>query len=152
MEGIFYNGCENNINDIDTFYKIAMFSKWFEKKTKRYEHQRDGKFCDIEIKIKHKAFSRVFNECYKKYMRHYETRNDCFCDCVLLVWEGINLFEIKDGSNWKNIFEGKDKKNFGKLMTYVNRHLRFEMERQLYPKISTSKTVKTKEGKKQFLV
>lgn len=133
-------------------WKEMIFNSWFEKRTIKFKEQRNGKFCDSQIIFKHKAFSKTFSNCYKRFQKHYTERNDCICDCIMLTWEGINAFEINGESTWEQIATGNDPKNYGKLVTYCKGYVTHELERKLYPKICTSTKIDTPEGKKFFLV
>ena len=107
----------------DDYYRELIFSEWFIKETKHYQMMRDGKFCDVEIDMNYPPFIKAFNKIYRKSMKDYDTRQDCYNDCMALVWEGMLKFEIRDGSNWKAIAEKKDTSNYKRLVYYLNTHV-----------------------------
>ena len=111
----------------DMYYKKLLFNSWFSKVTKFYSEMRNGKTCDTIIVIKHAPFIHVFNTAYRKNIAHYDTPTDCYADCMLLMWEGLCNFKISDDSTWKDIAEGRDKENMGKLIRYLKTYVRKEM-------------------------
>lgn len=111
----------------DDYYKRKLFNSWFSKVTKFYKEMRNGKTCDIVIIIKHAPFIQVFNGAYRRNIAHYDTPTDCYSDCMLLMWEGLLKFDIKDDSTWQSIADGTDKENLGKLIRYLKTYVRKEM-------------------------
>lgn len=134
----------------DDEYREMLFNEWFTKSTKVYDNMRDGKCCDIDINIIYPPFISVFNKAYRTNMRHYDTRADCYSDCMALAWEAMIKFRINNGSTWEAIATKKDTITLRKLISFIKTYVSKEIKRMKEGYAETSKWVRRGRDKKML--
>ena len=134
----------------DDYYRKMLMNTWFEKQVKKYQFAKNGKFCDCVLLIKYYPFFVTFSTAYKKNIAHYDTPTDCYSDCMMLMWEGICKFELMEGATWKDLAEGKDKKNYGRLVRYLDKYVAKEMNWLNSDYVETTKLTIDDEGERHI--
>ena len=132
----------------DDYYREVIFNEWFSKDEKEYKTMCDGKFFDINIKIKYAPFINTFTKIFRANVMNYDTRQDCYADCMTLVWEGLLKFKIRDDSTWKAIAEKKDMDNYRKLVSYLKTHVTQNIKKVALDYSKTCKSVGKGKDKK----
>lgn len=124
------------------YYREIIFNKWFEKIVTHNKTMRDGKFCDTGVRITHAPFITTFNKVYRQNSRYYDTRKDCYADCMAVVWEGMIKFKIRNDSTWKAIAEMEDMDNYKKLIAYLKTYVVQNIKRMNQNTIETTRVSK----------
>lgn len=130
------------------FYRTQIFEEWFTKHTTVFEMMRDGKICDTRINIEYAPFIKTFNSAFKTNMRHYDSRTDCYSDCMAILWEGMLKFEIKNDSTWEAIANRTDIDNYKKLVSYLKTYVSQNMKRLNQECAETTRIIREGKNKK----
>lgn len=123
------------------FYRTQIFEKWFEAHVTKYVTMKDGKLFDTRIDIKYAPFINTFNNVFKANMRHYDSRMDCYADCMAVIWEGMLKFEVKGESNWYRIANKEDIDNYKKLVSYLKKYVVQNIKRINQDYLETSRNI-----------
>lgn len=97
------------------YEKEILFNEWFTTEVRMKASA--SKSFDTCIRINQHALRSHFENLYQKYKSRMNY-DDFISECIYWAYVALDKFTLLDG-DWDGILDGTDKKNMGKLITYI---------------------------------
>jgi len=131
-------------------YREILINEWFETRSRKYKNSRYGKLRDTYIYIKYPPFVKLFDKIYRKNMRFYNTKWDCYADCYGFIWDGMCNFK-PENTTWEKIADKENVDGYKQLVAYLKKYVENEIVRKNNLYKDTTRTIYFDDGSKKVV-